>query len=110
VKLLETNVGLPPNSSSVFLTEDAWLDRLQLIRFDAPLAEARAFAHRALGRPAVRGYDPAITHLDTRSPWWIRDFPPGAEGGKLETPHRTVSIVIVPDGAQARTWVAVSAR
>ena len=80
------------------------------VRFDAPLAEARAFSEGLIGRSLVRGEDPWHGYPPDLD-WWPQSYPSGAEGGEdmtTEGPEDLmppVRIMVLPRGNMATVWL-----
>lgn len=108
VRVLDTDLPLPPTASNVWLHEVEFLDAIQMVRFDAPIVEARTFARRALGHEPVTAAGPSLRGLSNRD-WWLDGMPTVGDGGSSENVSRSVRIVLVPRGANARVWLAVAA-
>lgn len=108
VRVLDTDLPLPPGASNVWLRQAAFLDAIQMVRFDAPISEARAFARRVLGRDAVagEGFGPRGT---SGPDWWLDGLPDHGEGGSIRDTSRSVRLALAPRGANARVWLWVSA-
>jgi hypothetical protein len=105
IQLLNPSAPLPPSASNVWFVEKHFLDTYQMVRFDASLADARAFARNLLdGRSPVRGHDPRLQYFGTDLEWWLRDFPANAEGGAKHDGHLRAQVVIVPDNERATVW------
>jgi hypothetical protein len=100
---------LPPHATEVYVDERSFLDSYQMLRFDAPMEEARTFATAVLGRPAAVGEDPYFTGFGAHHEWWLREYPPNGEGGRAQAPGRIVKLVLQPIGDRARIWMVISA-
>jgi hypothetical protein len=107
IRVLGLETGLPPSATQVWLLERHWLDSIQMLRFDASLADARAFTSSVLGRETVAGENPHL-HVFKGYPWWLHNYPKGAEGGSRNEPGHTVDLVLVPKGERATVWILVS--
>lgn len=105
VRLLGLDARLPASATDVWAHEASFLDAYQMLRFDAPLTDARAFARSLLGRDTVRGENPRIQAFGQDFPWWIHNYPDGAEGGSISEGRTTVKIILVPRGSQACVWM-----
>ncbi|HSI18529.1 MAG TPA: hypothetical protein VK980_12210 [Sphingomonas sp.] len=107
VELLIPNIRLPASASEVWYWENNYMDAAQLIRFDAPLSDARAFAKALLHHDIRPDTRPDLPKRDM--PWWRDDFPPGAEGTDEMIGGRFIKIMILPIGdKQARVWLSLS--
>lgn len=110
VRLLESDIRLPPSASEVWVYESRFQDADQLLRFDSSLDDARSFSRAVLERPAMPGEDPHFTYLGQGRDWWIREYPAGAEGGVVNRPGAHRKLVLVPMGGRARIWLSISGR
>ncbi len=102
-------VPLPPGHRGLRSADEAGIDRLMRLTFDAPEAEAAAFAARLVpgGSPpaAVRGSRSSAAGFDG----WLTALPEGAAGGEaLVAGRRARKVVVAPAGpGLRRVWVAV---
>lgn len=99
---------LPPGRRDMRTYTEAGIDRLVLLRLDAPEAEADAFAARLVPGGLEAGADPGLGLLSTTFEGWIAVPPEGSLGG--ERPYdgrRSVKVVVAPAGpGWRRVWVA----
>ncbi|CAO4152011.1 hypothetical protein [Methylorubrum aminovorans] len=99
---------LPPGRRDMRTYTEAGIDRLVLLRLDAPEAEADAFAARLLPGGLEAGADPGLGLLSTTFEGWIAVPPEGSLGG--ERPYdgrRAVKVVVAPaEPGWRRVWVA----
>lgn len=92
--------SLPAGAVDLQAVTDAGIDRMVQARFEAPEAEARAFA-AALAGPEP---DPdAASYFDAEAhgpPWWPREVPPGATAfaGRNAAWSRAYKVMTVPAG------------
>lgn len=105
IRHLSTGLPLPQSASNVWHFENKFQDAIQLLRFDASLADARRFARAVLRGNPVRG-QPPIGRMAADYDWWIRAYPPGGEGGEFQDyPYGEVVLILQPTGDRARIWV-----
>ncbi|AMB43835.1 hypothetical protein [Methylobacterium sp. AMS5] len=99
---------LPPGRRDLRTYTEAGIDRLVLLRLDAPEAEADAFAARLIPDGLEAGVDPGLGLLSTSFEGWIATPPEGSFGG--EAPYdgrRSVKVVVAPaEPGWRRIWVA----
>jgi hypothetical protein len=102
-------VALPPGHRDLRATDEAGIDRLMRLRFDAPEAEAAAFAARLVPEGLVPGEDAGITHLGAGFDGWPTVLPAGAAGGAaLVAGRRAHKVMVAPaGGGLRRVFVAV---
>lgn len=110
VRVAVSGARLPQSASDVRLYEARFLDGIQMLRFDASLADARSFARSALGRDAVPGEDPQNLYVGAEQEWWLDSFPEGAEGGAKRDNAGSVEIVLLPRGERATIWMMARLR
>jgi hypothetical protein len=103
--LIKLGLALPKSARNVWVWDAAFLDQMQLVRFDANLIEARAFAAAALGHPPMPGSDPLFEHHGRKLKFWLRQYPQNGEGGKNDASSPYVELVLQPVGQSARVWV-----
>jgi hypothetical protein len=109
---------LPVGARNVFFHERCGMDCTWHVRFDLPIAEARAFARSLpLEHPLTPGANPwGANPWGVGSPvwegvlalgWWPRRFPANVEGGENMTAngHPAYQIAIVPRGSEATVWI-----
>ena len=100
---------LPPGYRDLHAADEAGIDRLMRLRFDAPEAEAAAFAVRLVPEGLVLGADAGIPLLGSGFAGWLSALPEGGTGGEtLIAGRRAHNVVVAPAGARLRrVWVAV---
>lgn len=103
---------LPPGATAVRVASEAGIDRLVLLRFDAPAAAAADYAQQLLGAAPVLGADPRLSYLGGTHDWWLAQLPAGASGGEATRPsNQVIKLVMAPAaGGTARVWVAAFAQ
>lgn len=106
VELLASDRKLPKGATNVRLYFKQFQDPFLWVRFDAPLAEAVAFAEAQTGQ----SLEPGCRHLylgDPPADWWIKTCPPGARSAaafmSVDPPAR--HYLVVPHGAMATVWL-----
>ncbi|MEH3143807.1 MAG: hypothetical protein PGN34_00240 [Methylobacterium frigidaeris] len=99
---------LPPGHRDLWMASETGIDRLVRLRFDAPEAEADAFARRLVPEGLAAGEDPGLGLLGAGARGWIADLPQGAVGGEARPRvDRVVKVVTAPAGpGLRRVWVA----
>lgn len=99
---------LPPGRRDLRTYTEAGIDRLVLLRLDAPETEADAFAGHLVPDGLEAGADPGLGLLSTSFEGWIAAPPEGSFGG--EKPYdgrRSVKVVVAPaEPGWRRVWVA----
>lgn len=102
-------VPLPPGYQDLHAADEAGIDRLMRLRFDAPEAEAAAFAARLVPEGLIPGADAGIPLLGSGFAGWPSALPEGAAGGEtLVAGRRAHKVVVAPSGpGLRRVWVAV---
>lgn len=93
---------LPHGATNVRAAGEDGLDRLVLLRFDAPAVEAGTFAKAMVGH-AAPGSDPGLGYLGDGLDWWPSSPAPGFAGGESDTGGRTTKLVTVPGPNGQRT-------
>ncbi len=103
---LETS--LPPGRRDMRVYTEAGIDRLVLLRLDAPEAEADAFADRLVPEGLEAGADPGLGSLGKTFDGWIAAPPEGSVGGERPLDgRRAVKVVVAPaEPGWRRVWVA----
>jgi hypothetical protein len=88
---------------------EAGIDRLMRLGFDAPAADADAFATRLVPDGLAPGLDRGLLILGTGLPGWPAAWPKGSAGGETLIPgRRSRKVVVAPAGpGRRRVWVAV---
>ena len=100
--------SLPATATNVRVFEKSFTDKLQLVRFDAPVSEARAFGKAFVGADLSSADVPNIGPFGSNLPWWITSIPHNAEGGEdRRASGRIRQIVMVQRGDVARIWFVV---
>lgn len=99
---------LPPGQRDLRAADEAGIDRLMRLRFDAPEAEAAAFAVRLVPGGLTPGEEPGLASLSTGLDGWFATLPDGASGGTaLVAGRRAHKVVVAPAGpGLSRVWVA----
>lgn len=99
---------LPPGRRDLRVHTEAGIDRLVLLRLDAPEAEADAFAARLLPKGLEAGVDPGLGSLASAFDGWIAVPPQESAGGQTTIDgRRAVKVVVAPAGSGwRRVWVA----
>ncbi len=99
---------LPPGRRDLRVHTEAGIDRLVLLRLDAPEAEVDAFAARLVPGGLEPGADPGLGALATAFDGWIAAPPEGSAGGEtLVGGRRAVKVVAAPaEPDWRRVWVA----
>ena len=99
---------LPASRRDLRTYTEAGIDRLVLLRLDAPEAEADAFAARLVPDGLEAGSDPGLGSLGTSFEGWIAAPPEGSAGGDtMIEGRRSVKIVVAPaEPGWRRVWVA----
>ncbi|MGF3023116.1 hypothetical protein ACQVP2_09840 [Methylobacterium aquaticum] len=102
-------VTLPPGHRDLRSADEAGIDRLMRLTFDAPEAEATAFAARLVPGGLTPGDDAGITLFGSGFDGWLTALPEGASGGEvLVAGRRARKVVVAPAGpGLRRVWVAV---
>lgn len=102
-------VTLPPGHRDLRSADEAGIDRLMRLTFDAPEAEATAFAARLVPGGLTPGDDAGITLFGSGFDGWLTALPEGASGGEvLVAGRRAHKVVVAPAGpGLRRVWVAV---
>ncbi|MES2055139.1 MAG: hypothetical protein V4564_04295 [Pseudomonadota bacterium] len=107
ISLIDTDTLLPGSATNVFIVERHFQDTIQFVRFDADSSEAEAFSRKFLeGRSPVLGEDPHLP--DLKADWWIKSFPKGARGGRVDKVHLTRLLVLLDKGSKSRVWIRLS--
>ncbi len=109
---------LPPSATKVFYYEVGGPDHQQWIRFDAPPADARAFAASLLLAPLVKSATPPqssqFSAPSTSMPWWPARFPDGVETSTNDindanyadgAKGKPMTIILQPSKPNARVWI-----
>ncbi|WP_232630596.1 hypothetical protein [Methylobacterium sp. Leaf118] len=108
---IETFLGvtLPPGHRDLRAADEAGIDRLMRLRFDAPEAEATSFAARLVPGGLTPGLEPGLASFGGGLDGWYAALPEGAAGGEaLVAGRRAHKVVIGPAGpGLSRVWVAV---
>jgi hypothetical protein len=106
-------VPLPPGHSGLQVAEEAGIDRLMRLSFEAPADEAEAFA-AGLVPGGLAPDDPGLAALGVGLEGWPTMMPPGARGGSRVSPGRAAKVVVAPGGPNRdparptrRVWAAV---
>jgi hypothetical protein len=112
---IERFVGhaLPSGATAIRTHAESGVDTLTLLRFDAPVREAEAFAERVLGGPAEEGADPLIAPFGEGIGWWTPVFTPESRGGRADDAarNRSVRVAVVPGAAGIATvWLVAFSR
>lgn len=104
---------LPASAANVYYREKCGIDCMQMIRFDAPLADARAYAEQALQTGKLRqgfnpwvdgnGFDPWAGSGEPTS-WWPRRIS-GRFYGAEDSGGQPMKIAMVPRGDMATVLV-----
>lgn len=108
---IEAFVGapLPAGMADLHVHDESGIDRLMLLRFDAPADEARVFARKLVANGFEPGIDPSLSTFGKDLDWW-GSVPAGREGesGEATVPGtRSTRVVVVPlPNATSRVWVA----
>lgn len=105
VKLLSSGKSVPSSAYDVWVYRNSWMDSIQMIRFDAPVSEARTFAVATLGKRLVKGYDARVQNAAPKPEWWLKTLPSNAESGESHFNGPAKRITLVPSGGQARVWL-----
>jgi hypothetical protein len=119
IAMVYSGQQLPPSAINVYYHEEGGIDHQQWIRFDAPAAEARAFANRLLLAPLkkISPQPPQSSQFLMPSqplPWWPKTFPDGAESGmndindanyKDNQKGKPMTIILQPGAPNARVWI-----
>lgn len=102
-------VALPPGHRDLRAVNEVGIDRLMRLGFDAPAAEADAFAARLVPDGLAPGLDPGLLILGTGLAGWPAAWPEGSVGGETLIPgRRSRKVVVAPAGpGRRRVWVAV---
>jgi len=121
IELIASHVRLPSSATNVHFAMRCGIDCTQFVRFDAPIADARAFAASLLfEHPLARGQDPWVrsswTQMHRTVPpdilelnWWPSRFPEEIEGGDnglSSSRGGLVSLVLLPRGGRATVWLS----
>jgi hypothetical protein len=122
ISLVYSGKRLPASAINIYYHERCGIDCQQWVRFDAPIADARAFAQSLLVRPLLTtpasgqsGEQPTLAGGEmARMPWWPMQFPSETERGENtinDGGHKTgkgqpLSIILQPDGPNATVWIA----
>ena len=102
-------VALPPGHRDLHAVNEAGIDRLMRLGFDAPAAEVDAVATRLVPDGLAPSLDPGLLILGTGLPGWPAAWPKGSAGGETLIPgRRSRKVVVAPAGpGRRRVWVAV---
>lgn len=100
--------SLPPHLRDLRVYTEAGIDRLVLLRLDAPSREADAFAARLVPGGLEAGADPDLGSLGPSFDGWIATPPEGSAGGATVVDgRRAVKVVVAPaEPGWRRLWVA----
>ncbi len=110
---------LPPSAINIYYHESGGPDFQQWIRFDAPLADARAFADSQLLAPLAKVsiQPPQSQQFVAPSkpmPWWPITFPTGVETGSNGIDQanynegqkgKPMTIILQSGSPNARVWI-----
>ena len=110
---------LPPSAINVYYHEEGGIDQQQWIRFDAPIADARAFADSLLlaplAKPAPQPPQSSQFLMPGKPmPWWPKTFPANIETGtndindanyKDGVKGKPMTIILQPGTPNARVWI-----
>ncbi len=108
IRVAESGLPLPHSAENVWQYEARFQDGIQLLRFDAPLSDARSFAFALFRKNPVPGEDPNLRSVGTNREWWLREFPAHAAGASDQRDGIRRLIVILPRGRRARVWLAIT--
>ncbi len=102
-------VTLPPGHRDLRSADEAGIDRLVRLTFEAPEAEAAAFAARLVPGGLTPGDGAGIALLGSGFDGWLTALPEGAAaGGARMAGRRAHKVVVAPAGrGLRRVWVAV---
>lgn len=116
IGLVYSGRTLPPSATNIYYAEECGIDCQQWIRFDAPNADARAFANSLLLTPLAPGDAQAGVPPLPSKPfgWWPEVFPTShltgtndvstAKYGKNEK-GQPLTVILQPGTPNARVWI-----
>ncbi len=119
ITMVYSGQKLPPSATNVYYREEGGIDQQQWIRFDAPIADARAFANSLLLSPLAKApAQPAQSSqfLMPSKPmlWWPAHLPDGVETGandindanyKDGAKGKPMTIILQAGTSSARVWI-----
>jgi hypothetical protein len=116
IGLVYSGRRLPPSATNIYYAEECGIDCQQWIRFDAPMADARAFATSLLLTPPAKTDAKEPPFLSPSKPlaWWPTNLPADAmvstnhistaKYGKYEK-GQPLTIILQPGAPSARVWI-----
>jgi hypothetical protein len=119
IGLVYSGQTLPRSATNVYYHEEGGIDQQQWIRFDAPIADARAFADSLLlaplAKPAPQPQQSSQFLMPGKPiPWWPKAFPTNIETGtndindanyKDGAKGKPMTIILQPGMPNARVWI-----
>jgi hypothetical protein len=119
IGLVYSGQKLPPSATNVYYHEEGGPDFRQWIRFDAPIADARAFADNLLltplAKPSAKPPQSSQFLLPSKPmPWWPKVFPDGVEisTNDINTANyagdakgKPMTVILQPGTPNARIWI-----
>jgi hypothetical protein len=107
VQILSSGHQLPASARNVRLRHRHFQDSVLLIRFEAPLPDARIFAERLTGQKSHTGGGARAVKANTDD-WWLDRYPVNGEGASSEGARMIASVIIEPRGDMGALWVFAS--
>jgi hypothetical protein len=118
IGLVYSGTKLPRSAMNVYYHEQCGIDCQQWIRFDAPPADARAFANGQLLTPLAKTASspkaPQFLAPSKPMPWWPKSFPATAETSTNDINQanysdgakgKPMTIILQSGTPYARVWV-----
>jgi hypothetical protein len=107
IGLVYSGKRLPKSASNIYYAEECGIDCAQWIRFDVPIADARAFANGLLDVPIGTNKAPLADITGVPLKWWTSVTRGTAEqgGNEIGAKGQPIQIWLKPQGATATVWV-----
>jgi hypothetical protein len=105
ITILNSDVHIPQSASNVWVYQTGGAEQKQMIRFDAPEADARSFAKVILGTDLIPGRDAGLQNFSPKLDWWLQVYPMGADGGDSAEGYPARRLQLTTKGGKARVWL-----
>jgi hypothetical protein len=109
VQILTSELRLPASARNVRLRHRHFQDSVLLIRFEAPLSDARFFAERLTGRKLHAGAGVSAVKAGTDD-WWLDRYPENGEGASSNGSQMSASVILEPGERTGTLWVFANGR
>lgn len=101
-------VALPEGAENLRMAEEAGIDRMVRLRFDAPTAAAEQFAAAVVPAALIPNGAPLLAGYGGDLDWWFSEHESGLRSAAAQAETENLAVMLAQktlDAASTRTWL-----